>query len=69
MGKTPDIVWTAHEEIVTDTENESENMIEWYKGASDSEKVGFDTAILYLTGWSMDTLIELAKIRGNYVED
>ncbi len=69
MGKTPDIVWTAYEEIGTDTENESANMIEWYEGASDSEKVGFDTAILYLTGWSMETLIELAKIRGNYVED
>jgi hypothetical protein len=68
MAKTPDIVWTAYEEIGTDTENESANMIEWYEKATDQEKIGFDHAILYLTGWSLQTLIELARMRGNYVE-
>ena len=65
--RIPDVVTTFFEEFESDSENESSNMIHFYDHATDEQKNGFDNALLYLCGWSLRSLKDLAKKRGYFV--
>lgn len=67
--KVPDILSTVYEEMISDTENESEHMLWFYNQATDEQRSGFDNALIYLCGWTLGSLVTIAKNRGNYVEE
>ena len=67
--RIPDIIQTLTEEMMNDDVNESENLIEFYNKADDDERRGIDNCLLYLCGWSLESLVKIAKGRGNYVDE
>lgn len=64
----PDIIWTILEEMNTDHENESEILIDFYNGGDEQRKEIVDLVLLMICGWKMDSLIQIARRRGNLIE-
>jgi len=65
--RMPDVVSVFREEFESDTENCSKAMIHYYMHATDERQKGFNNALIYLCGWGMDSLIEIAKERRCYL--
>lgn len=68
VEKIPDIIGTMAEEIGTDNCNHSARIIEKYSEMSEEARGVVDDLIMDICGWSMNTLLGLAKMRGNYLE-
>lgn len=67
--RVPDIIQTLIEEMTNDAVNESENLISFYNKIDDGERRGIDNCLIYLSGWSLESLVQIAKERKNYVDE
>lgn len=67
--RVPDIIQTLIEEMTNDSVNESENLISFYNKTDDGERRGIDNCLIYLCGWSLESLVQIAKGRKNYVDE
>ena len=67
VEEVPDIINTMAEEIATDSCNHSARIIEKYGWMSVEQKGIVDELIMDICGWTLHSLVELAKMRANYV--
>lgn len=65
----PDIVTLVLMEIGSDTENESEKLIKYYNECNGQKRNVIDQVLMYLCGWSFNSLLQKAQHNGMYVEE
>ena len=64
-----DVVSTIYNEIATDDYNQSARIIEKYEAMNDEQKHIVDDLLMDICGWTLDSLIDLAKDRECFVEE
>lgn len=64
-----DIVSVILEEMMTDSENRSEDILDLYEKGTEAEKNAIDSILIYLCGWSVASLKRLATERNRFVEE
>lgn len=67
IATIPDGITTFAEEFDSDSENESRALLRFYKHGDAVTRKAVDWTLMYLCGWTLETLIEKAKERGNYI--
>ena len=68
MG-VPDVVSVIYNEIAGDDCNNSASIIEKYEAMNDEQKHIVDDFLMDICGWTMDSLIDLARDREYFVEE
>jgi hypothetical protein len=61
--KIKNIIPTLMGEIASDGENESKELLEYYIGRNTQEKAVVNNVMMYLCGWSFETLLEKCDIK------
>lgn len=69
MSKTPDIISTLQEAIREDDENESAKLIAFYEDSNEAKKEVINDVFIYICGWGIDSLIQKAHERGNFIDE
>ena len=49
-------------EMESDGENQSEELLQWYKACTTAERSTVNTVMIYLCGWSFETILEKCGI-------
>ena len=52
------IIPMVSDEIGTDGENDSEELVEYYNGASSQQRAAMNEMCMFLCGWSFETILE-----------
>lgn len=65
---TPDIIQALVQEIYDDSENESQKLIDYYAAGDDTVRGVIDCTLMYLCGWTLDSLVHIAERNDMYVE-
>jgi hypothetical protein len=60
-NKNVDIIPTILRELITDDSNESESFIRYYNELNNDERKIVDNILMFITGWSFDTLYNKGK--------
>lgn len=63
-----DITGTIASEIETDHKNRSKSLAHMYEHGTPAEQVIIDAVLIDVCGWDFSGLVELAEMRGMYVE-
>ena len=50
------IISTIYEAMGSDGENYSEELVEYYKGASSEQRAAMNEMCMFLCGWSLETI-------------
>ena len=61
--KINNIIPTLMGEIESDRENESEELLNYYMGCTSHERAVVNNVMIYLCGWSFETLLEKCGIK------
>ena len=56
-------------EMSSDDENESDKLINYYEICNQQERGVIDQVLMYLCGWSFNSLLQRAQRDGMYVEE
>jgi hypothetical protein len=62
-GKINNIIPTLMGEIESDGENESDRLLNYYLKCNQLEKAVVNNVMIYLCGWSFETLLEKCGIK------
>lgn len=65
--RIPDITRAVLEEILSDDENDSEALIDYYDNCTEEQKEAVDKTLICLCGYRLSTLFIKAEERGLYV--
>jgi hypothetical protein len=57
------IVPTIMEEMQTDRDNESWGLLHHYKACDAKERAAFDAVLLFLCGWTFETILEKCGLK------
>jgi hypothetical protein len=63
--KINDIIPTLYTEMESDGENESEALLGYYRECNTQEKAVVNNVMMYLCGWTFETLLERCGIEIN----
>jgi hypothetical protein len=58
-----DVILTIYNEMVTDGENQSAELIDYYKECNQIERTVINEVCIYLCGWSFETILEKCGIQ------
>jgi hypothetical protein len=61
--KISNIIGTIFAEMASDGENESEELLEYYLRCTAKERAVVDNVLMYLCGWTFETLLGKCGIR------
>jgi hypothetical protein len=61
--KINNIIPTLMGEIESDGENESDRLLNYYIGCNSQEKAVVNNVMIYLCGWSFETLLDKCGIK------
>lgn len=61
MKEKLDVISAIKEEAMSDDENESFNLLNYYRSASDEQRSVMDCVLVCICGWTMNTIIEKSE--------
>ena len=64
-----DVIQTIFQEMEDDPDDESERLLLLYKMVSPDERAIMDYLLTHICGWTLGSIIELARERGLWYED
>jgi len=65
LANGDNILPTLFAEIASDGENESEELLCYYQGCNTEERAVVNNVMIYICGWSFETLLEKCGIETN----
>jgi hypothetical protein len=60
--KVQNVIWNIAEEIMSDSDDQSEELVEFYMNIDDEGRAIIDKALRYMCGWTLPTLIQRSRL-------